>query len=200
MKKILLVAVSVVSLFGSNLSHAADPIPDDVYRFYRELIQKVRTTGTFKIPRPGGPDEIYSYDVKWGEPKFEKPIIAELPSGKGPGKFYREFYDKFFFLDGSELDLGNEKLPITCIHVSGQDNRYSGETSPLFPKFVMKIYLVANDFSCAGPIRSGWPSTGGKKEAWDTYVYYEIRDPTIMLPTEAKLRYRWNEYEAVLVK
>ena len=64
----------------------------------------------------------------------------------------------------------------------------------------MRVYLVANDYSCTGPINPGWPDNGGKEETWDTYVYFEIRDPTIMLPVEAHLRYRWNEYKSVLVK
>ena len=58
---------------------------------------------------------------------------------------------------------------------------------------------MANDFSCQGPIRPGWPRTGGNKENWDTYLHYEIRDPTIMLPQDALIRYRWNETKAVLI-
>jgi hypothetical protein len=100
--------------------------------------------------------------------------------------------------DGSVLKLGDEQLPLTCIHVSGQDNRFSGKKTPLIPDLIFKIIFVANDFSCSGPITPGWPESGGRKEAWSTYLFYVVKDPTIMLPVDAKIRYRWNEFEAVL--
>ena len=79
----------------------------------------------------------------------------------------------------------------------GHDNRFTGKTGPLIPDFVIEVYLVANDYTCTGPINPQWPVSSPKKETWDTYVYYEIRDPTIMLPTEIKVNYRWEEYKAL---
>jgi hypothetical protein len=117
-----------------------------------------------------------------------------------PNKFYRTFYDRIFLKDGSKINVGDDFLPLTCIFIKGQDNRYSGNTSPLFPKIVLKVYLVANDFSCIGPINPGYPDNGGKEETWDTYLNFEIRDPTIMLPVESLFRYRWNEFKAILIK
>ena len=113
------------------------------------------------------------------------------------GSFWiRNFWDKVFVTDDSNLVLNGETIPITCIFINGQDNRFSGKDTPLIPDFFMQVYLVANDYTCTGPINPNWPLASGKKETWDTYVYYEIRDPTIMLPTEIKIRYRWEEYKA----
>ncbi len=94
--------------------------------------------------------------------------------------------------------IGERKLPLTCVFIHGQDHRFSGKDDPLFPDLLLKVYLVANDFSCTGPLNPGWPSNGGKMETWHTYLYYEVRDPTIMLPVEIKLRDFWNEYSAIL--
>jgi hypothetical protein len=91
-----------------------------------------------------------------------------------------------------------QKSPLTCVFVDAQDNRSMQKTSVLFPEIVMRIYLVANDFTCSGPLRPGWPATGGRKENWDTYLYFEVKDPTIMLPLDPLLRYRWEEHNLVL--
>jgi hypothetical protein len=167
-------------------------------QYYRDLIKTVRTKGSFKVFLPNGQALPFSYELTVGEPKGRDPIIADLPSITQPGKFEREFYDKIYLKDGSVLKLGDEQLPLTCIHVSGQDNRFSGKKTPLIPDLIFKIIFVANDFSCSGPITPGWPESGGRKEAWSTYLFYVVKDPTIMLPVDAKIRYRWNEFEAVL--
>ncbi len=166
--------------------------------FYRDLVLKVRQSGSFKVPMPSNGDLSFSYEFKFSNAKFEKPLFYDFFLDPDKTKFYRHFWDKIFFQDGSYLLLGGEKVPLTCIYVNGQDNRFSKDT-PLIPDFVLKVYLVANDFTCMGPINPGWPSNGGRKEMWDTYFYFEIRDPTIMLPTESKIRYRWTEFPAVLV-
>lgn len=170
--------------------------------FYRNLTLNIRTQGDFSIPFPGIQSSI-SYSVLFGQPVYDKPMISDIPwsSGSGSKYFYRSFWDRILFKDGSYLLINGEKLPLTCIFVSGQDNRFSEKDrySPVLPEFVLKVYMVANDFSCQGPLKPGWPATGGREENWDTYLYFEIKDPTIMLPVDVKLRYRWNEYDAVLV-
>ncbi len=115
--------------------------------------------------------------------------------------FNRLFWDRILVKDGSFVMINGEKLPLTCVVLSGQDNRFADpkSISPLIPEFVLKIYFVANDFSCQGPLKPGWPETGGREENWDTYLYYEIKDPTIMLPVDAKIRYKWNEFNVTLV-
>lgn len=172
-------------------------------KFYRELNLSLRKSAKFFIPMPGLQKTDFSYNLEFDQPLWQEPIIGDMPSDGGDptrkGQFYRSFFDKIFLKDGSVIKLNGEEIPLTCVFINGQDNRFSGNPSPVFPQFIMKVYLVANSFSCQGPIRPGWPETGGKKEAWDTYIYFEIRDPTIMLPSENKLRYRWNEYEAILV-
>jgi hypothetical protein len=169
-------------------------------QFYRDLTLKIRNSGEFTIPFPGVQSSInYSFD--FGQPVYDIPMIGDTQLNSKDPYFYRIFFDRILFKDGAYLEVNGEKLPLTCIFISGQDNRFADKKlySPLLPEFVLKVYLVANDFSCQGPITPGWPETGGKEQHWDTYLYYEIKDPTIMLPMDAKLRYRWNEYNVVLV-
>lgn len=181
-------------------AHHGGPKDSD-FQFYRDLTLKIRSEATFKVPMPSGADMIYDYKLEFGEPVWVQPIMGDTHyKGEDDPTFSRDFYDRILLKDGSFVNIGGEKLPLTCVFVTGQDNRFNGNSSPLFPQFIMKVYLVANDFSCTGPIRPGWPENGGKEETWDTYVFYEVRDPTIMLPVEAHIRYRWNEFKAVLVK
>ncbi len=143
-----------------------------------------------------GTSKAITRDFKETVLTLSKAVQFEGPKRLAP--FYRIFFDRIFLKDGSTLHVGGQDLPLTCVFVSGQDNRFSGDHNPLFPQFILKVHFVANDFSCVGPINPGWPGSGGKKEAWDTYVHYSIKDPTIMLPVDAGLRYRWNEFEALL--
>lgn len=198
--KILFAVLTLLSAtaFASNYQVNANSAPDA--QFYRDLTLKVRKSAEFSIPFPGVQSSIkYSFD--FGLPVYDIPMVGDTELITNKNYFYRFFYDRILFKDNSYLNINGEKLPLTCIYISGQDNRFSGTAtnSPLFPEFVIKVYLVANDFSCQGPVTPGWPDTGGKKEHWETYLYYEIKDPTIMLPVDAVLRYRWNEYNAVLV-
>lgn len=198
MKTLLLTLfLSSQVVLGSHVAIPGKQIPNA--QFYRDLTLKVRKTAEFSIPFPGVQSSInYSFD--FDQPVYKLPIIndAHLVDGH---YFYRSFWDRILFKDGSYLLVNGEKLPLTCIFIVGQDNRFADKNSysPLLPEFVLKVYLVANDFSCQGPIKPGWPQTGGREENWETYLYYEIKDPTIMLPMDAKLRYRWNEYNVVLV-
>lgn len=194
--KIFLVTILLASLSAFAGSKVTTPN----VQFYRDLTLKIRSSGEFLIPFPGANSSI-KYSIDFGQPVYDVPMMYDLhPNHKEP-YFYRSFWDRILFKDGSFLEVNGEKLPLTCIFISGQDNRFSDKAlySPLLPEFVLKVYLVANDFSCQGPITPGWPETGGKEQHWDTYLYYEIKDPTIMLPMDAKLRYRWNEYNIVLV-
>ncbi len=194
-------AISQPALAGlsSSVALIAPPV-----EFYRDLTNKIRASGEFLIPTPGAQASI-SYQFELDRPVLPIPMVYDSQALSGDGGnsvekfFYRVFWDRILFKDGSFLLVNGEKLPLTCVFVEGQDNRYSDrKLNPLLPEFVIKIYLVANDFSCQGPIKPGWPATGGREENWDTYLYYVIKDPTIMLPMDAKLRYRWNEYSVVL--
>lgn len=167
---------------------------------YRDLTMKVRNSGEFSIPFPGLQSSI-NYAFDFDQPVYKEPMMNDSHMASADIYFYRSFWDRILFKDGSYLQVNGEKLPLTCIFIVGQDNRFADkkQLSPLIPEFILKVYLVANDFSCQGPIKPGWPVTGGREENWETYLYYEIKDPTIMLPMDAKLRYRWNEYNVVLV-
>ncbi|MBC7421240.1 MAG: hypothetical protein H7328_10975 [Bdellovibrio sp.] len=198
--KFLALAVLLCSqmLFANQKAILVNASPNA--QFYRDLILKVRQSGEFTLPIPGAQSSLtYSFD--FDQPVFPETLMGDIHDSFNPIYFFRSFWDKILFKDGSYLLINGEKLPLTCLFVSGQDNRFSDKKllSPLLPEFVLKVYLVANDFSCQGPVKPGWPATGGREENWDTYLYYEIKDPTIMLPMDAKLRYRWNEYSLVLV-
>ncbi len=190
---ILLIASSMTL---SGLAQAESP-PEPT--FYRQFTLKTRPQANFQVPMPSGGNLSFSYDLKFGVSKFVEPIVSDFSMEPTQESFFRNFWDKVYLVDGSYIQVGGEQVPLTCIFVSGQDNRFSKKDTPLIPDYVLKIYLVANDFTCTGPINPGWPANGGKKETWDTYVYYEVRDPTIMLPTEIHLRYRWSEFPAILV-
>lgn len=178
----------------------AEPTASEV-QFYRDLTLKLRTEATFKIPMPSNGDMVYDYKLEFGDPIYEKPLITDIHLNIDDKEhFSRSFFDRIWLKDGSYMTVGGEQVPLTCVFVNGQDNRFSGNNSPTIPQFIMRVYIVANDYTCKGPIRPGWPQTGGKKENWDTYAHYEIRDPTIMLPVETGLRYRWNEFVSILVK
>jgi hypothetical protein len=201
MKHVLPLMTLLISL--SLPAFAKDP-PPGVGKFYRDLVLRIRTQAEFKVPMPANGDLHFDYKMDFDQPKWKDPIMDDYPvtddMGKPNGKFIRFFWDKIFLKEGSYVNVGGEQIPLTCIHVDGQDNRYSGKSGPLIPDFVLKIKFVANDWTCTGPINPGWPGNGGKKEAWDTYIQYTIKDPTIMLPIDAELRYRWAEYTAVLVQ
>jgi hypothetical protein len=192
-KRIVTILIFLAGAYSATLGHS---FSDE--QFYRDLAFRIRQKGSFKIPMPSNGDLSFSYEMAFANPRWDKPIMNDFFLDSDKKKFYRHFWDKIFLQDGAFLSVGGEKVPLTCVFLSGQDNRFSKDT-PLIPDFVLKVYLVANDFTCTGPINPGWPSNGGKKETWDTYVYYEIRDPTIMLPTEAKIRYRWVEFPAIVI-
>lgn len=196
--KILLIVG--VSFFVTSVSSAEKLFQESL--LYRNLSQSIRTAGKFYIPTVGNTKTEISYQIELGTPLWIEPIVVDNPleigSPKGK-KFLRSFYDKILLLDGSVLKINDEEIPLSCIYVNAQDNRFSESQSPVFSEFIIRFYLVANNYSCQGPIRPGWPESGGKKEAWDTYLLFEVRDPTIMLPTDIKLRFRWNEFHAVLL-
>ncbi|MFZ3231523.1 MAG: hypothetical protein WA160_15050 [Pseudobdellovibrio sp.] len=189
-------------LFGVILFFSSSVFSETVPKaeFYRNLSMNVRKNAEFLIPFPGASSSI-TYNFDFDRPVYLEPILNDIHMGLAPKYFFRSFWDRILFKDGSYLLVNGEKLPLTCIFIVGQDNRFVDKKQyfPLLPETILKVYLVANDFSCQGPIKPGWPETGGKKENWDTYLYYEIKDPTIMLPVDATLRYRWNEFDVVLV-
>ncbi|QDK44669.1 hypothetical protein DOM22_05585 [Bdellovibrio sp. ZAP7] len=187
-----------VLLMAISLSADAKVTVKDV-KYYRDLTNSLRSEATFKVPMIGM-EQIFTYQLKLAAPIYPKPIVSDSSLGLDSKKSYRTFFDRIFLDDNSHVVINGEDIPLTCVFIDGQDNRYSGVTDPRFPQFIMRVYLVANDYTCTGPLNPGFPKNGGKAEMWDTYIYFEIKDPTIMLPVEAKIRYRWNEFHAVLVR
>lgn len=200
MKTSFTVLFLLLSFFSSNVfSESLTSVSPEILQEYRNLTLQIRTSAEFKVPMIGS-DQSYSYELNFADPVYKEPMVGVFSLGGDPAKFYRSFFDRIMLKDGSYALINGEEIPLTCIFVNGQDNRNSGNTDPRFPQFIMKVYLVANDYSCVGPLNPGFPTNGGKEEAWDTFLYFEVRDPTIMLPVETKIRYRWNEFHSVLVK
>lgn len=167
--------------------------------FYREFTKRIQNKGTLRVFKPDGIHEDIKYEFELGEAIFPEVKIGDYLVESGKPFFTRRFWDRILLKDGSYLEIGGEKLPLTCVVVSAQDNRFSGPKSPVIPDYIIRIHLVANDFACQGPVRPGWPYSGGRKESWDTFLHYEVKDPTIMLPTDTEVRYRWNEYSAIWI-
>jgi hypothetical protein len=190
-------------LFSFSALAAPDATPAEL-KFYRDMILRIRGEAEFKVPMPANGDMHFNYKMEFANPKWKDPITTEYSmtddNARPNGKFIRYFWDKIFLKEGSYVEVGGEQIPLTCIHVDAQDNRFSGKAGPLLPDFILKSTIVANDWTCTGPINPGWPGNGGRKESWDTYIQYSVKDPTIMLPVEAGIRYRWSEFQAVLVK
>lgn len=193
MKKIILL-LTIFASWAYADSITATP------QFYRNFTTRIRQSGDFEIPTPGAKTEFH-YAFQLAAPVYALPLITDLHMASGNQYFFRSFWDRILFTDDSFININGEKLPLTCIFIIGQDNRFTDPkmNSPLLPEFILKVYLVANDYSCQGPMKPGWPATGGRQENWNSYIYYEVRDPTIMLPVDAKLRYRWNDYNVVLI-
>lgn len=164
---------------------------------YRDLISKVRKTSTFYADVPIAGGITVKYGLELDEALYSSPHLADFFLFPGSQLFFRTFTDKILLKDGAFIQIGDVTVPATCLYIHGQDNRFSGKESPLIPDFIFRFTIVANDFSCTGPINPNWPEFSVRKETWDTFVYYEVRDPTIMLPSEIKLRYRWNEYQMI---
>ena len=167
--------------------------------FYREFTMRIQNKGTFRVFMPDGRHSDINYEFEFGEPVYPEVMMGDYLVETGKSYFYRNFYDRILVKDGSFIEIGGEKLPLTCVVVAAQDNRFSGPKSPVIPDYIFKIHLVANDFACQGPVRPGWPNSGGRKENWDTFLHFEVKDPTIMLPTDTEVRYRWNEYNAIWI-
>lgn len=195
MLKIILLALGLVISLDAFSAAPAKPGPE----FYRALTMKIRPDGDYRIYMPDGRHQNIKYHFKFAAPVYTVPMLNDLAWNPPSKDVLRSFWDKILLDDESFLEVGGERVPLTCISLDGQDNRYSGQNSPVLPQIIMRIFLVANDFDCKGPLRPGWPATGGRRESWDTYLRYEVRDPTIMLPQDVKLRYRWNEFDAVLI-
>jgi hypothetical protein len=196
MKRIFFISLIFIIQFNTM---AAVVLPGTDY--YRNLVLSVRTQAKMVVPLPTNQNYEIKYQLHFAKPVYEVPIISDTNLSSDPQRpiIIRSFFDRILLSDESFIEFGNSRVPLTCIFVDGQDNRASGMNSPTLPQFVLKVYLVGNDFSCQGPIRPGWPYSGGRRDNWDTYIYFEIKDPTIMLPMDIKLRYRWNEYNAILV-
>lgn len=190
--------VLIYSLAIASAAFGANP-PKPGPEFYRALTMKIRPDGELRIFMPDGRHQDIKYHFKFGAAVYQEPMIGDVRWNYPSNEILRSFWDRILFEDESFLEVGGERVPLTCIYIQGQDNRFSGQSGPVLPELIVRVFLVANDYACQGPIRPGWPSTGGRRENWDTYLHYEVRDPTIMLPQDVKLRYRWNEFDAVLI-
>ncbi len=181
----------VIGIVATNVS--AQELKD-----YREFTLAVRDTLTLGIPSTMGGTVTVEAKLILGEPAIPTPAVFDFPLAD-ESKFIRNFVDRIYLNDGSYLKIQGEEIPLTCIFLHGQDNRYSGKDDPLAPDFVLRVTIPANDYSCVGPINPGWPRTSERRELWDTSLSYVVRDPTIMLPADITVQYRRNIFAAYLM-
>lgn len=166
--------------------------------FYRNQVLALPACMSFEAPTPLGSAKI-SYKFTWGDPAIAQPFVGVLPVlGSDVNGKYIEFYDRIYLAPDSVLNVNGKKIPLTCAWVHGQDNSEIDNNDPLVPKQLLRILLVANDFSCTGPVNPGWPGNGQRKETWDTYLDLMIKDLTIYRPADARLRYRWSESKMIV--
>jgi len=184
--------VMFLSLFSQ-----AKQISDGV-QFYRDMTNKIRKDAEFNVAMPGF-DKAIHYHIELAKPIYAMPIVQDAMLGQDHSKFFRTFFDRIF-LSNSYVTVGSETIALTCIFVHGLDNRYAGPTDARLPNFYLKIYFVANDPTCVGPLSPDYPNDGGIPEAWDTYFYYEIKNVAEMLPKAGKIRLHWNEFAADFIK
>lgn len=178
---------------------AADDSPTRATE-YRELVSRARSGGTFQVTLPEGGGYQFSYRFEAGRPMAGAPLVADFPlSAVGP-RAISVFWDRILASGDSYLRVGGEDIPLTCVYVEGQDNRRAETGTPTLPELVLRVYFVANDFSCTGPVNPLWPIFSSRRETWETYLTYEVRDPTIMLPVMPTLVLRDNRYRATWVE
>jgi hypothetical protein len=197
MKKILVYGFAMLlSLFTVAIANAKQ-VSDGV-EFYRNMTNQIRKDAEFTVAIPGSTLDI-NYHIELAKPIYQMPIVQDAMLGQDHSKFFRTFFDRIF-LNNSYVTVGTETIALTCIFVHGLDNRYAGPSDDRMPNFYLKIYFVANDPLCIGPLAPDYPSDGGIPETWDTYFYYEIKNVAEMLPKAARIRLHWNDYWADFIQ
>lgn len=160
--------------------------------FYRELTHRLSTVGSFTINMVGAKQHIH-FKYSLAKPIYAEPIVSDARLGLEPRYFFRAFWDRIFLAEGSYLEMDGERLPLTCIFINGQDNRYANISDPRIPQVLMRIYLVTKDKTCVGPMNPNYPHDGTIPETWDNYLYYELKHPETLVPNGARLRRNWND-------
>lgn len=186
MKKLCVFALlAFLSSFAKAEPTAADR------KFYRELTQKLSRVGTFSVTLVGTHQKIH-FEYELGKPIYPEPIVVDAHTGLDRRYLYRDFWDRIFLTENSYLDIDGHREPLTCIFINGQDNRYAGLSDPRIPGILMRVYLVARDKTCTGPLNPNYPHDGTIPENWDTYLYYELKHPETLFPTGSRIRTNWN--------
>jgi hypothetical protein len=118
----ILVIFFSTTVFAAHRKIPGKTIPNS--EFYRAMTLRIRNSGEFKVPTPGTNTSV-SYNFEFNRPIYKEPVIGDLHFPIGEAYFLRTFFDRILFKDGSFLEVNGEKLPLTCVFVEGQDNRFS---------------------------------------------------------------------------
>lgn len=194
----LLVFLLAFPLFA-NANHPEITVKEK--QLYRdELTSRIRLQQNFKMNVKVNEKSEFSYQIKLEKPVYDMPVFADIHNWGSDTAYFRGFWDLFQTTQDSVLKVGNELLPINCVFISAQDNRHiENNPIPLLSEYLMEVYLVVGTDMCTGgPFNPNNPLYGAEQIAWDTYVYYRIKAPTIMQPIDALLVYRKNQYHAVV--
>lgn len=162
-------------------------------QFYRDLTRHLSSVGTFSITMAGTQQKIH-FEYSLAKPIYAEPIVVDARIGLNPQYFFRSFWDRIFLSEGSYLELDGKRMPLTCVFINGQDNRYADITDPRIPQILMRVYLVAKDKTCVGPLNPNYPHDGTVEENWDSYLYYELKHPETLFPTGSRVRTNWNDF------
>jgi len=171
---------------------AMNPATPPTAEFYRRLLLNMRREGNFQLHLPGQKVASVSYRLQWNVSR----LTHSAPKFYGsPDAQVRNWSDHVWTAEGSTLTVENAErpLPIDCVFVQGQDNLGAYRRPAVIPRFVLKLFFVANDPECRGPINNDPTLYSVTPFLWDTFLQYEVRDTTVFLPLEPKLRYFRNE-------
>lgn len=102
--KLMLILSGIVLLLSARVEASHKTVPGKVIpspQDYRDLILRLRTYREFSVPFPGMNSAI-KYSIAFDQPMYPQPILSDIHLGDD-NYFYRNFFDRILFKDGSYL-------------------------------------------------------------------------------------------------
>ncbi|MBS1984086.1 MAG: hypothetical protein JST16_07925 [Bdellovibrionales bacterium] len=114
-----------------------------------------------------------SWSVTQMQPAQAEPTVFDTSSDDSDSV---EFYDRILFGAGSKLTANGRVLPLTCLWVHGSHHSHAPQNQRIL---LRRLYLVASDTTCTGPVKPGLPPEGNPELNWDSYIYFEQATPAL---------------------